>query len=208
MSEPGAWFLVLSGLSFLPFLVVAVTPFLRFVIVFSAIRYALGLQQTPPNIVIISLSLFLAFFVMGDIPSVFFEDILKPFVDGAAELDTTQQNASQLMTGWLMTHTDTEALGRLYQIAGQEVPATTDDVGLRFVIPAFMLSELAFAFKAAFFIMVPFLLVDLAVASILMSLGIIMLPPITVSLPIKVMLFVLVDGWTLIGMTVAESAIR
>jgi len=208
MSEPGAWFLVLSGLSFMPFLVVSVTPFLRFVIVFSAIRYALGLQQTPPNIVIISLSLFLAFFVMGDMPAVFFDDVLKPFVAGSVPLDTAYASASELLNNWLITRVDPEALGRLYQIAGQEVPVSTDDVSLRFVIPAFMLSELAFAFKAAFFVMVPFLLVDLAVASILMSLGIIMLPPITVSLPIKVMLFVLVDGWTLIGVTVAESALN
>ena len=194
MSEPGAWFLVLSGLSFLPFLVVSVTPFLRFVIVFSAIRYALGLQQTPPNIVIILAD------DMGACD-------LGPFVAGTVRIEAAYASASDLLNGWLTSRVDPEALGRLYQIAGQEVPAATDGVGLRFVIPAFMLSELAFAFKAAFFVMVPFLLVDLAVASILMSLGIIMLPPITVSLPIKVMLFVLVDGWTLIGVTVAESAL-
>jgi flagellar biosynthetic protein FliP len=98
MSEPGAWFLVLSGLSFMPFLVVSVTPFLRFVIVFSAIRYALGLQQTPPNIVIISLSLFLAFFVMGDMPAVFFDDVLKPFVAGSVPLDTARKSLSARTT--------------------------------------------------------------------------------------------------------------
>lgn len=207
MSEPGAWFVVLTGLSFIPLLVVAVTPFLRFVIVFSAIRYALGLQQTPPNIVIITLSLFLAFFVMGDTPGVFFNEVAAPFVDGTMPMDAAYAKSDELLSSWLIPRTDGEALARLHQIAGEELPVSGDAVGLRFLVPAFMLSELTFAFKAAFFVMVPFLLVDLAVASVLMSLGIIMLPPITVSLPIKIMLFVLVDGWSLIGFSIAESAL-
>ncbi len=207
MTEPAAWFVVLTGLSFIPLLVVAVTPFLRFVIVFSAIRYALGLQQTPPNIVIITLALFLAFFVMGDTPGVFYNEVVGPFVNGTLTMDAAYVRADELLSGWLLPRTDGEALARLHQIAGEELPPTAEEVGLRFLVPAFMLSELTFAFKAAFFVMVPFLLIDLAVASVLMSLGIIMLPPITVSLPIKIMLFVLLDGWSLVGFSVAENAL-
>lgn len=188
-------------------MVVAVTPFVRFIVVFSAIRYALGLQQTPPNIVLISLALIFAFFVMGDVPSGILNEVLLPM--SRSEIDFEQAGA--LFTGqiqtWLLGHAEIESIENVYAIAGDVAPTTPEELELRFLVPAFMLSELAFAFKAAFFIMVPFLLVDLAVSSILMSLGMIMLPPITVSLPIKVMLFVLVDGWTLISMSVAESVL-
>jgi len=186
---------------------VAVTPFIRFIVVFSAIRYALGLQQTPPNIVLISLSLMFAFFVMGDVPGVIVGDVLVPM--SRAELDFEQ--AIELLSGhmrlWLLHHVHVDAVDHVYAMAATTAPATPEEIELRYLVPAFMLSELAFAFKAAFFIMVPFLLVDLAVSSVLMSLGMIMLPPITVSLPIKVMLFVLIDGWTLISASVAESVL-
>ena len=207
MAEPTAWFVTITALSFVPFMVVAVTPFVRFVVVFSAIRYALGLQQTPPNIVLISLSLIFAFFVMGDVPATVLNDVLVPM--SRAEIDFEQASSlfsTQIHT-WLLQHVRADAIEHVYAIAGDAAPATAEELELRFLVPAFMLSELAFAFKAAFFIMVPFLLVDLAVSSILMSLGMIMLPPITVSLPIKVMLFVLVDGWTLISSSVAESVL-
>lgn len=207
MAEPTAWFVTITALTFVPFAVVAVTPFVRFIVVFSAIRYALGLQQTPPNIVLISLALIFAFFVMGDVPASILNDVLVPM--SRAEIDF--QQATELfgtqVREWLLQHAQLESIEHVYAMAGAVAPATPEELELRYLVPAFMLSELAFAFKAAFFIMVPFLLVDLAVSSILMSLGMIMLPPITVSLPIKIMLFVLVDGWTLISTSVAESVL-
>ncbi|MEO0575403.1 MAG: flagellar biosynthetic protein FliP, partial [Pseudomonadota bacterium] len=113
----------------------------------------------------------------------------------------------EILSTWMLQSINPDTLAALFRISGETPPTEIESVSFQYLVPAFMLSELEFAFKAAFFVMVPFLLVDLAVASILMSLGIIMLPPITVSLPIKIMLFVLVDGWTLIGITVAESAL-
>jgi flagellar biosynthetic protein FliP len=207
MAEPTAWFVTITALSFLPFMVVAVTPFVRFIVVFSAIRYALGLQQTPPNIVLISLALIFAFFVMGDVPSGVLNDVLLPMSRSEIDFEQAGTLFSGQIQAWLLNHAELESIENVYAIAGGVAPATPEELELRFLVPAFMLSELAFAFKAAFFIMVPFLLVDLAVSSILMSLGMIMLPPITVSLPIKVMLFVLVDGWTLISSSVAESVL-
>nr|WP_277987267.1 flagellar type III secretion system pore protein FliP [Microbulbifer salipaludis] len=194
-------------MTFLPFFLVAVTPFLRFIIVYSAIRYALGLQQSPPNIVLIALAIFTTIAVMGDVPSQIYSGVLLPLSEQDITLKVAADEIVQVAKGWMLPRVSGDDLEAVYAMSQSTVPATAEEVSITKLMPAYMLSELAYGFKAAFFVMVPFLLVDLVVSGVLMSLGMIMLPPITVSMPIKLMLFVLLDGWSLITLNLAQSTI-
>ncbi|WP_160153381.1 flagellar type III secretion system pore protein FliP [Microbulbifer sp. ALW1] len=205
MAEQFSWFTILTSLTFLPFFLVAVTPFLRFIIVFSAIRYALGLQQSPPNIVLIALAIFTTVAVMGDIPNQIYSSVLLPLSEQDITMKAAADEISNVAKGWMIPRVSGDDLEAVYAMSQSAVPASAEEVSITKLMPAYMLSELAYGFKAAFFVMVPFLLVDLVVSGVLMSLGMIMLPPITVSMPIKLMLFVLLDGWSLITLNLAQS---
>jgi flagellar biosynthetic protein FliP len=208
MTEPMQIFLLITSLSFLPLLLVAATTFTRFVIVFSMLRFALGLQQTPPNIVLISLSVFLTMFVMEQPLQSVYRDSLTPFLEKKISSEEAIESGKLVLTKFMVTQTREEDLALFVNLSKSKMPTNIEQVVFEQIVPAFLISELRTAFKIGFMIFLPFLLVDLVVSSVLMSLGMIMLPPVTISLPIKVMLFVLIDGWNLIVQSLVGSVIN
>ncbi|WP_164503621.1 flagellar type III secretion system pore protein FliP [Pleionea sediminis] len=205
MSDPMQILILVTSLSFIPLLVVAATTFTRFVIVFSMLRFALGLQQTPPNLVIITLSVFLSIFVMKDPLNELYSETITPYIAKELSAEDAFQKGSLTLTKFMVTQTKEEDLALFVKLSDSQMPKTVEEVEFTQIIPAFLLSELRTAFKIGFMIFLPFLLVDLVVSSVLMSLGMIMLPPVTISLPIKIMLFVLIDGWNLVVQSLISS---
>jgi flagellar biosynthesis protein FliP len=190
--------LVLSLLAVVPAFVVCCTSFLRIVIVLSMVRHAFGMPQTPPNIVLTSLALFMSLFLMGPTLEEVNEKGLSPFLAGTATIEQAADGASQPLKEFMLKHVRERDLEVVYSIARTELPTRPADVELLKLIPAFMMNELRVAFTIGFVVLLPFLLIDLVVSSILLSLGMMMVPPQTISLPIKVLMFVLIDGWSLI----------
>ena len=207
LSEPLKIVVGLSLLSLVPIVLVATTCFTRFIIVFSMLRFALGLQQTPPNVVLISLSIFLTIFVMSPTISELNSTAINPYISGeiteAEMLTLAKQSANRFM----VSQTRKEDLALISRLAKSPMPNSLEEVKFTHLVPAFLLSELRTAFKIAFIIFLPFLLIDLVVSSVLMSLGMIMVPPTVISLPIKVLLFVVLDGWNLITESLANSVV-
>ncbi|MEO0908153.1 MAG: flagellar type III secretion system pore protein FliP, partial [Pseudomonadota bacterium] len=190
--------LLLAVLAIIPALVVCTTSFVRIVIVLAMVRHAFGMPQTPPNIVLISLSLFMSAFLMGPTLDRLNDEALTPYLDGTASVEQSLENASDPMKEFMLKHTRESDLEMVYSISRSPLPQTAEDVEILKLIPAFVMNELRVAFTIGFVIMLPFLLIDLVVASILLSLGMMMVPPQTISLPIKVLMFVLIDGWSLV----------
>jgi flagellar biosynthetic protein FliP len=207
LSNPVLIILLLTVLSVAPSLLILVTGFTRIVIVLSLVRNALGLQSIPPNQVIVGLSLFLAVFVMTPTLKVIYDDALQPLMDDEITQEQAWDRAQVPLKEFMLDNTRTEELSTFVDAAeanGEAPPATPEDTPLTTLIPAFLLSELKTAFIIGFVVFVPFLVLDLVVSAVLMSLGMMMLPPVFVSLPFKILLFVMVGGWTL----VAESLLR
>ncbi len=196
---------VLSALSLLPAILIASTAFTRIVIVLAMLRHALGLQQTPPNVVIIMLALFLTVFTMEPVFNKMYAETISPYLEGKIELQEALEQGHQPLKQFMISQTRESDFAAVYNMTQQPVPQSADEVKLVHLIPAFLLSELTVAFKIAFVVFIPFLLIDLVVASTLMSLGMIMVPPITIALPLKVMLFVLIDGWSLLAQSLFHS---
>lgn len=190
--------LVLTVLSLAPALMVVMTSFSRIIIVLSMLRQAFGMQQTPPNTVLVSLALFLTLFSMSPILKQINEQAYGPFMEGKLELDEAATSAMQPLREFMLRQTNESDLALLVEISGESRPTNIDEVNNIQLIPAFMLSELKTAFQIGFVIFLPFLLIDIVVASILMSMGMLMVPPMTISLPIKILMFVLIDGWNLV----------
>ncbi len=188
---------LMTALTVLPSIVLGMTAFTRIIIVLSILRQALGTQQTPPNQVLIALALFLTFFVMQPTLTEFYDTAMGPYLDGQMPPDEAIRQGSAVIKGFLIENTRQNDLMMFQQMAGDEPYATQDDVPLSVLLPAFLTSELKTAFQIGFLIFLPFLVIDMVVASILMALGMMMLSPMLVSLPIKLLLFVLVDGWAL-----------
>jgi flagellar biosynthetic protein FliP len=190
--------LFLTGLSFIPALVVVMTPFVRFVVVFSMLRQALGLQQAPPNQVLIGLSLFLTLVVMEPTFTLAWNNGLAPFLDGAMQpgdaLDATLAPVREFM----LANTRRADMATVLDVARIATPETLADIPTSAVASAYVLSELKTAFIIAVYIFIPFLVIDLVVSSILLGMGMMMMPPVLVSLPLKLMVFVLMDGWALL----------
>ena len=190
---------LLTVLSMAPAILLMTTSFIRIVVVLSFLRQAMGTQQMPPNQIIIGLAMFLTFFIMSPVFTQINENALQPYLqeelDGRRAIETAVGPMREFMFGQVR-----EAdLKLMTQISGtQQVPDTRDDISTLTLIPAFMLSELKRAFEIGFMIFVPFLVIDMITASVLMTMGMLMLPPIIISLPFKVLLFVLVDGWNLV----------
>lgn len=205
LAPPVEWFLLLTALSFLPIVVVSMTTFTRNIIVFSMLRQALGLQQTPPNMVLIALSLFLTLFTMSAPLKTAYENGVSPYIEKKLEFESAVKQAWSPMRDFMVRQTKESDLILTYKLAKKSIPAKLEDVDATQLIPAFLLSELKIAFQIGFVIFLPFLLVDLVVASILMSLGMIMVPPVTISLPVKLLLFVVIDGWALVAQTLIHS---
>jgi flagellar biosynthesis protein FliP len=195
----------LTVLSVAPSLLIMLTSFTRMVIVLSLTRNALGLQTVPPNQVVIGLALFLTLFVMAPTLSAMNEAGLQPLLAGEMSQGEAFEAASGPLKEWLLANTREGELEMMAAASGSEIPEQVEDLSLTAVAPAFILSELKSAFIIGFVIFVPFLVIDLVVSAVLMSLGMMMLPPVFVSLPFKILLFVMVDGWSLIARTLLES---
>ncbi|GIU85820.1 MAG: flagellar biosynthetic protein FliP [Acidimicrobiia bacterium] len=190
--------LLLTLLAIAPALLVMLTSFTRIVIVLSLTRNALGLTAIPPNQVVIGLSLFLSFFVMAPVFSEINEKALQPLLDGEMSYEEAYDQASAPLRTFMLDQTRRGELDLFVKASGEDAPEDRDDISMTVLVPAFVLSELKTAFIIGFVVFVPFLIIDLVVSSALMSMGMFMLPPVLVSLPFKLLLFVLVDGWGLV----------
>jgi flagellar biosynthetic protein FliP len=190
--------LLITLVTFLPALLMAMTSFARFVVVLSLLRQALGTQQIPPNQVLIGLALFLTMFVMQPVGMRLYQEAVQPYLAQQITTQAAVQQAIVPMREFMLRHTHEKDLQLFVHITRQQRPVTQDDIALTTLIPAFIISELKTAFQIGFLLYMPFLILDLVISSILLSMGMLMLPPVLISLPFKLMLFVLVDGWHLI----------
>jgi flagellar biosynthetic protein FliP len=197
--------LLLTTLAVAPALLIMLTGFTRIVIVLSLTRNALGLPAIPPNQVVIGLSLFLSLFVMAPTLSQINDKALQPMLDGKMSYSEAYNAAQKPLRSFMLEQTRRGELNLFIKASGEDAPKTRDDISLATLIPAFVLSELKTAFIIGFVIFVPFLIIDLVVSSTLMSMGMFMLPPVLVSLPFKLMLFVMVDGWALVVSSLLTS---
>lgn len=189
---------LLTVLSLAPAIVMLTTSFTRIIIVFSFLRSGLGTQQTPPNQVLAGLALILTFFIMTPTWSAVYKEALEPYMAGTITGNEAFQLASEPMKEFMLRETREKDLALFATLGGQEAPDTPKEMSLIQVVPAFVLSELRTAFEMGFMLYLPFLVIDMVVASTLMSMGMLMLPPVLISLPFKLLLFVLVDGWRLV----------
>ncbi|MCX7693602.1 MAG: flagellar type III secretion system pore protein FliP [Tepidimonas taiwanensis] len=204
-SVPIQTLLFFTALSFLPAVLLMMTAFTRIVIVLSLLRQALGTQASPPNQVIIGLSLFLTFFVMGPTFDQVYENAYRPYSTGQVTFEQAVAAAEAPMRTFMKAQTRQADFQLFVNLAKLPPTTTVDDAPLRVLVPAFVISELKTAFQIGFMIFIPFLVIDMIVASILMSLGMMMLSPVLVALPFKLMLFVLADGWNLLVGSLAAS---
>ena len=188
----------LTVLSLAPALLVSVTSFIRTIVVLSMLRHALGMQETPPNTVMISLALFLTLFTMAPVVTEVNKQAFQPFMEDKLAAGPAFDKALAPIRDFMIRQTREQDMQLMVEIAKAPMPATVEDVSTVQLIPAFMLSELRAAFQIGFVIFLPFVLIDLIVSTILMSLGMMMVPPVTISLPLKILVFVLIDGWNLV----------
>lgn len=198
-------FLLLTLLSFVPLLLISLTSFTRIVVVLSLIRSALGLQQTPPNSVLVTLALFLTLFTMSPVLQSAKAGALDPYLRKEIAAPAALEKGFQPLKLFMIRQTRKDDLLAVASMAGHSAPRNVDEVSALELVPAFMLSELRTAFQIGFVIFLPFLLIDLVVAAILMALGMIMVPPSTVSLPLKILLFLLINGWSLVAQALLSS---
>ena len=196
---------LMTVLSLAPSIVIMTTSFVRIVVVLSLLRTALGLQQSPPNSVIISLAIFLSAIVMGPTLQRSYDEGIKPLLDQQIELPAAFDASGAPLKTFMLAQVDQQDLALFIKLSKIPKPAKAEDTPIRVVTPAFMISELKRAFEIGFLLVGPFLVIDLVVASVLMSMGMMMLPPVVVSLPFKLIFFVLVDGWRLVAGSLVES---
>nr|WP_308605944.1 flagellar type III secretion system pore protein FliP [Massilia sp. DJPM01] len=188
----------LTVLSLAPAILISMTSFIRIVIVLSMLRHAMGMPETPPNTVIISLALFLTMFSMSAPLQEAHKQAFEPFAAGTMAADKAAREGIKPIREFMVRQTREQDLALMVELSKAEQPSTIDDIKLVQLIPAFMLSELRSAFQIGFVIFLPFLLIDLIVSSALMALGMMMVPPASISLPLKILMFVLIDGWNLV----------
>jgi flagellar biosynthetic protein FliP len=196
---------LMTVLSIAPAILVLTTSFTRIAVVLSFLRTALGTQQLPPNQILVGLSLFLTFFVMAPTWEEIHHGALDPYLAGEIGGDVAFERASSQLKGFMLRNTRDKDLALFVELRHQGAPAAPEELGLEMVVPAFVISELRTAFEMGFVLYVPFLVIDMVVASVLMSMGMLMLPPVLISLPFKILLFVLVDGWHLVVRSLASS---
>ena len=195
---------LMTALTLLPSLVLGMTSFTRIIIVLSILRQAMGTQQTPPNQVLIAIALFLSLFIMAPTLTTVYEEAADPYLNGDISADIALNNASNTMKGFLVKNTRKDDLNMFADMANETNFENEEEVPLTILLPAFITSELKTAFQIGFLLFLPFLVIDMVIASVLMSLGMMMLSPMLVSLPFKLLLFVLVDGWAMtVGSLVA-----
>ena len=199
---------LMTALTLLPSLVLGMTSFTRIIIVLSILRQAMGTQQTPPNQVLVAIALFLTFFIMAPTLTTLNSDVISPYLDGQLPAETALANGTEVMKRFLVQNTRVNDLVMFTEMIGDQPYASAEDVPLSVLLPAFITSELKTAFQIGFLLFLPFLVIDMVIASILMSLGMMMLSPMLVALPFKLLLFVLVDGWAMtVGSLVATYSV-
>ncbi|GKV67811.1 flagellar biosynthetic protein FliP [Sporosarcina sp. NCCP-2716] len=210
-SDPGAvstsvkMLLLLTVLSLAPAILILMTSFARIIIVLSFVRSALATQQMPPNQVLVGLALFLTFFIMAPTFQQVNDQALTPLFNEEISLDEAYAKASVPFKEFMGKHTRQKDLELFLRYNNADRPETMEDIPLTMMVPAFALSEIKTAFQMGFMVFIPFLVIDMIVASVLMSMGMMMLPPVMISLPFKILLFVLVDGWYLIVKSLLQS---
>ena len=197
--------IMMTVLSLLPALVMTMTSFTRIVIVFSFLRQALGIQGMPPTQITVGMSLFLTMFIMAPVAERMNEEAIAPLVDNQITVVEALERGKQPLSNFMLAQVGDEDLRLFYDISGRPRPATREAVDFVVLVPAFILSEVRLAFQMGFLVLIPFMVIDLIVGSVLMSMGMMMLPPTLIALPIKVMLFVLADGWSLLISSLVRS---
>jgi len=197
--------LLLTIFSIAPGILIMMTCFTRIIIVLSFVRTSLGTQQMPPNQVLIGLALFLTFFIMAPTFKQINDQALQPLFSEKINLEQAYERASVPLKEFMSEHTRQKDLALFLTYSGAKAPKTVQDIPLTVLVPAFAISEIKTAFQMGFMIFIPFLVIDMVVASVLMSMGMMMLPPVMISLPFKILLFVLVDGWYLVVKSLLES---
>lgn len=207
-SVPIQTLLFFTALSFLPAILLMMTGFTRIVIVLSLLRQALGTQSAPPNQVVVGLSLFLTFFVMGPTLDKVYADAYLPYTTNKISFEAALEKGEAPVRGFMVKQTRQSDFALFAKLAKLPADVKADTAPLRVLVPAFVISELKSAFQIGFMIFIPFLVIDIVVASVLMSLGMMMLSPVLVALPFKLMLFVLADGWNLLVGSLAASFVN
>ncbi|USK35711.1 flagellar type III secretion system pore protein FliP [Bacillus sp. F19] len=197
--------LLLTVLSLAPSILILMTCFTRIIIVLSFVRTSLATQQMPPNQVLIGIALFLSFFIMAPTFSEIYKQALTPLFNEEIGLEEAYEKAALPLKEFMSKYTRQKDLALFLEYAKMEKPDSVEDIPLTALVPAFAISEIKTAFQIGFMIFIPFLVIDMVVASILMSMGMMMLPPVMISLPFKILLFVLVDGWYLVVKSLLQS---
>lgn len=205
LSQPLQVLIMMSFLSLAPYLLMMMTSFVRVIIVLSFIRSALGTQQVPPTQVLMGLALFVTFYIMAPVGKEINDHAIRPLTKGQISMTEAMSKGSAPVRDFMMRQVQKEDLALFFDLAKLERPRTKEDVPLYVLMPAFMISEIKIGFEIGFLIYLPFLVIDMVVASVLMSMGMFMLSPMTISLPFKLLLFVMVDGWELIIKGVVAS---
>lgn len=200
--------LFMTLLSVLPAALITMTSFTRVLVVLAILRQALGTGQTPSNQIILGLSLFLTFFIMSPVFDDAYQNAAAPYMAEEISLEEALEAGEGAFREFMFAQTREQDLMLFAELGGYGSFASTDDVPLRVLLPSFLISELKTAFQIGFLIFIPFLVIDLIVASVLMAMGMMMLSPVLISLPFKIMLFVLIDGWSLIVGTIVSSFVR
>lgn len=197
--------ILMTVLALAPSILIMTTSFIRIVITLSFLRQAIGINQSPPNQLLVSLALILTFFIMSPVITKSYNEGIKPYLEEQMRGEEAFKKAVAPFRTFMLAQTREQDLALFVNIAKLPAPNTPDDIPLQVLVPAFVISELRTAFMIAFVLFIPFLVIDMVVASVLMSMGMMMLPPVVVSLPFKLLLFVLVDGWYLLVKSLVES---
>jgi flagellar biosynthetic protein FliP len=196
---------LLTVLSLAPAILLLMTSFTRILIVLSFLRQAIGVPSMPPNQVLIGLTFFLTYLVMAPTTEKMYQDGIRPYMDKKMTLEVALEKTTDPLKSFMLSQTGTTDLQLFYKLSKEAAPAKPSDISLKHLIPAFVISELKRAFQIGFLIYLPFILMDMVVSSVLMAMGMMMLPPTVMSLPLKIVLFVLVDGWQLITGSLVQS---
>jgi flagellar biosynthetic protein FliP len=205
LSTPLKMVLLLTVLSLAPSILLMVTSFTRIIIVLAMMRHALGMPETPPNAILVSLALFLTLFSMSPVWNEINESAIKPYAENTLEDQEFVERALAPIRKFMLAQTRERDLRLMVELSKSQMPASQNELKTSVLIPAFMISELRHAFEIGFVVFLPFVLIDMIVASVLMALGMIMVPPVAFSLPLKILLFVLIDGWSLLASGLVRS---
>ncbi len=205
MTMPVQIMILLTLLTFLPAIIISLSSFTRIIIVFHFLRQALGTQEAPSNQILIGLALFLSFFIMNPTLTAIYNDAYEPWSKGEIDQAQALERGSQPLKQFMLRSTREKDLQLFIEMSGGPKPKGPDDLPMRAVMPAFMISEIKTAFQIGFVLFLPFLVIDMVVSSVLLSMGMMQLPPVMVSLPFKVLLFIMVDGWGLVVSSLVKS---